>query len=148
MRIVDVLSSVQRLCIDTTPLIYYVETNPTYIKKMDEIVDLIENHPIDAVTSVVALTEVLIHPMRQNNRVLETRYRQLLTQNKDFSLLPVTISIADMAADLRARYNLRTPDALHVATAIESKSDAFLTNDKGLKRVSEITILVLDELTV
>jgi predicted nucleic acid-binding protein len=47
---------------------------------------------------------------------------------------------------LRARYNLRTPDALHVATRIDATCDAFLTNDAGIKRVIEIAVLVLDEL--
>ena len=61
-------------------------------------------------------------------------------------LIPVTLPIAESAADLRARYNLRTPDALHVASALSSGCDAFLTNDAGLKRVQELPILVLDEL--
>ena len=36
--------------------------------------------------------------------------------------------------------------ALHVAAAIDASCDAFLTNDLGIKRVTEIKILVLDEL--
>ena len=47
---------------------------------------------------------------------------------------------------MRARYNLRTPDALHVATAVPAGCDAMLTNDAQLKRVQELSILVLDEL--
>jgi predicted nucleic acid-binding protein len=38
------------------------------------------------------------------------------------------------------------PDALHVACAIDTGCDAFLTNDTGIKRVSEIRILILDDL--
>jgi predicted nucleic acid-binding protein len=41
---------------------------------------------------------------------------------------------------------MRTPDALHVATAIDAGCDAFLTNDTGIKRVHEIAVLVLDDL--
>jgi len=63
-----------------------------------------------------------------------------------FRLLQVTSRIAESAADLRARYNLRTPDALHVAAGIDARCDAFLTNDTGIKRVTEIAVLVLDEL--
>ena len=55
-------------------------------------------------------------------------------------------SIADSAAALRARYNLRTPDVLHVATAIQTRGDAMLTNDAGIQPVQERTILLLDEL--
>jgi len=60
--------------------------------------------------------------------------------------VPISAGVAESAADLRARYNLRTPDALHVATAIDAGCDAFLTNDTGIKRVQEIAVLVLDDL--
>jgi len=53
---------------------------------------------------------------------------------------------AKRAATLRAKYNLRTPDALQVATALEFDCQAFLTNDIALKRVTELRVLILDEL--
>jgi len=37
-------------------------------------------------------------------------------------------------------------DAFQIAAALAAGCDAFLTNDNTLKRVSELTILVLDEL--
>jgi predicted nucleic acid-binding protein len=58
------------------------------------------------------------------------------------------VEIADLAAALRARYNLRTPDALYIATAIVTRCDAFLTNDKRLRQANEIRVLTLDELEV
>ena len=64
------------------------------------------------------------------------------------TLISVNKNIARRAAELRAKYNLKTPDALHVATALETHCQAFLTNDMGLKRITEIQILVLDELEV
>jgi predicted nucleic acid-binding protein len=63
-------------------------------------------------------------------------------------MFPVSLAIADSAARLRARYNLRTPDALHVATAINAGCQAFLTNDNTLKRVTELSILILDDLEI
>lgn len=53
---------------------------------------------------------------------------------------------ASSAASLRARYQLKTPDALDVATAIEMGCDAFLTNDAGIKRVTELHVLILNEI--
>jgi predicted nucleic acid-binding protein len=37
-------------------------------------------------------------------------------------------------------------DALQVATALNSSCEAFLTNDSNLKRVTQLRVLVLDEL--
>jgi predicted nucleic acid-binding protein len=58
----------------------------------------------------------------------------------------VSAQIAETAADLRAHYNLRTPDALHVATALAVQCDAFLTNDAAIRRVTELRVLLLDDL--
>ena len=54
--------------------------------------------------------------------------------------------IGKLAAQMRARYNLSLTDALQIATAIQSGCDAFLTNDLQLKRVNELSILVVTEL--
>jgi predicted nucleic acid-binding protein len=70
----------------------------------------------------------------------------VLYRSRNFRLLPIDAAIAEVAADLRARYNLRTPDALQLATAIKAGCDAFLTNDATLKKVTELKILVLSEL--
>ncbi|MEP7294186.1 MAG: PIN domain-containing protein [Chloroflexota bacterium] len=58
----------------------------------------------------------------------------------------INTAIASRAAQLRAQYNLKTPDALQAAAALEMGCNAFLTNDAGLKRVSGISVLMIDEL--
>jgi predicted nucleic acid-binding protein len=50
-----------------------------------------------------------------------------------------------MASRLRAKYSMRTPDALQIAVGVLYGATKFLTNDPDLKRVSEIKILVLDD---
>lgn len=146
MKISTALMGMKRLYVEAAPLVYYVEENPTYAERMDAVVAFIENTPIEAISSVITLTEVLTHPMRIGQTSLEQEYRDILLHSNSFRLLQVTAAIAENAAQLRARYNLRTPDALHTATAIDARCDAFLTNDLGLKRVQEIDILLLDEL--
>ena len=146
MKMSDALEGVQRLYTETAPLIYYVEENSTYVAKMAAIIAAIEERPIEAVSSVLTLTEVLTHPLKLGNTKLAQAYRDILLNSGGFRLLQVTSRIAESAADLRARYNLRTPDALHVAAGIDARCDAFLTNDTGIKRVTEIAVLVLDEL--
>ena len=146
MKISDALEGIQRLYTETAPLIYYVEENPSYVAKMDAIIEAIEDRPIEAVSSVITLTEVWTRPVKLGNARLEREYRDILLHSGGFRLLTITARIAESAAALRARYNLRTPDALHVAASIDARCDAFLTNDTGIKRVTEITVLVLDEL--
>jgi predicted nucleic acid-binding protein len=57
-------------------------------------------------------------------------------------------AVAEKAAEVRARYNLKLTDSLQIAAAIAAGCDDFLTNDSALKRVSGITILALGDLEV
>jgi predicted nucleic acid-binding protein len=146
VKIADALSGVATLYIETTPLIYYVEENPTYIDRMEAIIGRVEDTPLRAVSSVITLAEVLYQPIQQGRTDLENAYQDILITSGAFQLWWVNVPIAERAARLRVAYRLRTPDALHIATAIIAGCDAFLTNDKGLRRVTEIPVLVLDEL--
>jgi len=54
--------------------------------------------------------------------------------------------IAEVAAALRARHNIRTPDAIQLATAIRAGASWFLTNDAELANLPEIYVVVLKQL--
>jgi predicted nucleic acid-binding protein len=146
LRISTAFQNIHRLCIETAPLIYYVEANPVYSSKFDAILDVVESNAVSVVSSVVTLTEILALPLRLNQSRYVREYREILVHSGQFQLVEVTRPIAELGAELRANYHLRTVDALHVATAIEAGCDAFLTNDKVLKRVTEIVVLVMDDL--
>jgi len=51
-----------------------------------------------------------------------------------------------MAAAMRARYGLRTPDALQAATAICSRATLLVSNDRAFRRVEGIRSLLLDDI--
>ncbi len=54
--------------------------------------------------------------------------------------------VADRAASLRSLLRLRLPDAIQVATVLESGADAFLTNDRELLRAEQsVQVLLLDD---
>lgn len=142
------LTGITALGFDTSPFIYFVERHPTYVALVREIIRRVDVGAIAGFSSVVTLTEVLTQPKRIGNITVENEYRDLLLRGRNFTLAPIDSTIAERASDLRARYNLRTPDALQIAAALDAGCQAFLTNDANLKRVSELTVLVLDELEV
>ncbi|MFI5428005.1 type II toxin-antitoxin system VapC family toxin [Aeromicrobium sp. UC242_57] len=62
-------------------------------------------------------------------------------------LVPVDARIATIGAALRAKYHLKTPDALHLATAIAVGADRFVTgNRRDFDRIGEIDIVHPDGL--
>ncbi|MDQ3750858.1 MAG: type II toxin-antitoxin system VapC family toxin [Acidobacteriota bacterium] len=146
MKLDDALRNINLLGLDTSPFIYFVERSVLYVDLMREVFKRLTDGNFKAFSSVITLTEVLVQPLRQNNPTVANDYRDLLFNGTNFRLLSLTASIAENAAELRAKYNLRTPDALQIAAALENSCDAFLCNDDGLKRVTELKILILDEI--
>lgn len=148
MQLDDALKNISILAFDTAPIIYFVEATPQYDALVTAIFERVENGDISGATSVISLCEVLVHPIRNRNVTLQKRYREILQNSPNFYTESINAEIAAVAARLRATYNLRTPDALQIAAALENGCDAFLCNDKGLKRVTELEVLILDDLTL
>ncbi len=146
MKVSERLQSVSRLFLDTAPVVYYVEEDARYLPRVDIVFERVDSGAAIAVTSPVTLAECLVMPIRKGQRELQQAFIDLVVSGSNVDFLSIDQPIAERAADLRARYNLPLPDALQVAAAIASGCDGFLTNDAALKRISEIDVLVLDEL--
>lgn len=142
----EALAGVTGLGFDTAPVIYFIEANPQYDALVTEIFQRITDGTMHGLTSVITLSEVLVQPMLRQQVLLQQEYRDLLLHGINFKTWAISANIAERAAELRAKYRLRTPDALQLATVIEAGGQAFLTNDTGLRRVTELPVLVLGEL--
>ncbi len=146
VKLSEALAGVSLLAFDTAPLIYFVEKHPVYFARMQAVMTAVDNEVISGISSALTLTEILTLPIRLGKTALVKQYEEILLNTHNFRLTPMDLRTFRTAADLRAHYNLKTPDALQVAAALEANSQAFLTNDAGIKRVNEIRVLILDEL--
>ena len=146
MTITEHRQGAQRLFLDTAPVIYFVEKNPVYVALVRPVFGQIDSGELQAVTSPITLAECLIHPYRFHRPATAERFREVIVSGRNITFAPTTQSIADKASRLRASYNIALPDALQLATAIIEECDVFLTNDPMLKRVTEVGILLLDEI--
>jgi predicted nucleic acid-binding protein len=144
----DALSGVTGLGFDTPPFIYFIERHPQHLQILRQVFSRIDQGAILGFTSVITLTEVLTKPKQAGDIAVEREYIDLLTRSRNFTTLPIDNGMAVRAADLRARYSLRTPDAIQVAASISVGCNALLTNDARFRRVTELRILILDELKV
>jgi predicted nucleic acid-binding protein len=146
VKLADALQRVTRLGLDSAPVIYFVEMNPRYQDLLSEVFRQIAAGQFLGITSVVTLGEVMVVPLREGRADVARRYRRLLLTSPGVRTLSIDPTTAERAADLRARYGFRLPDALQVAVAIEERCEAFLTNDRRLARITELRVLVLDDL--
>ena len=131
--------------LDTAPLIYFIEENPAYIETVKLFFEAMDRGDFLVVTSTVTLLEVLVHPLRSNNRELATEYRDILLNSK-LMTLEVSNDIAEQAAQLSAGHNIRTPDAIQISTGLNAGATHFFTNDIRLPELPSMQILSIDEL--
>lgn len=146
MRVSDALQGISTLFLDTAPVIYLVERNPHYLDRIRSIFQQIDNRRINAVTTLVTLAECLVHPLRLGLAALRQDFIDVVVTGANTTFVSINQPIGETAARLRAQYNLRLPDALQIGIAIVAGCDAFLTNAAQLARVTELTVLVIDEL--
>ena len=147
MTLVDALAGVKRLYLDSAPVIYHVEAVLAYQAKMDKVFQEVVAGRLTAVTGPVTLAECLVQPFRDGDLSLVQKFEDVITNAANTEFISIDQS-ATKAAELRAKYQLALLDALQVATALAANCDALLTNDFGLKPVTEIPVLILDELTI
>lgn len=147
MRVDAVLRGVVNLYMDTSPFIYYTEKRIEFIEKMRAVFLYQERHQMNVLTSVITVSECMTKPIKEKDAQLIKLYEHLFEETSGIDLIDVSFAISRKSADLRAQYGLRTPDALHIATAIISGCQAFLTNDIALKRINELKVWVLDDIS-
>jgi len=139
------LAGVKRLFLDTAPIIYFVQQDQRYLNILRIVFERVDKGLLLAVTSPVTLAECLVMPYRQGRLALAQCFTDLILYDKNTTFVPIIEETALKAADLRSRYNLVLADAFQVATSVLSGCDAFLTNDKDLKRVTEVNVILLDD---
>lgn len=139
------LKEVRQLFLDTAPVIYFIENNPTFTPALQPLFENLDNGSITAVVSPITLAECLVLPYKLGKPNIAKIFTDLLVSHAHVLFSPLDDTTADLAAEMRARYNLALADAFQIAVAIQTQCDAFLTNDMELKRVTEIPILVISE---
>ena len=119
--------------VDSMVFVYHFEANPEFGDAAGRLLQAAEQGRCRLVTSVLTLAEVLVVPKRHHADALAARYRELFRSFPNLTVVPIDEAIAERAAGLRAEHNLRTPDALQVATAMREGADAFVTEDRRLR---------------
>ena len=133
--------------LDTAPLIYHVERNPTYVDVVRPFFAALTAGEFRVVTSFLTLSEVLVQPLNRNDTPLAARYRAILLRTPGLATMRVSRRIAERAAAIRADHRrVRLPDAVQLATALVGRADFFLTNDIALPSLPGLKMLVVEDL--
>ena len=127
--------------VDTAPVIYSAEINLDYWALLQPLWSKSQANEINIISSELLWLETLVFPLKNHNTALIEIYEDLFKD--DIQLIAINQSILRSAASLRAVTNLKTPDAIHAATALSAGCTLFLTNDGGLRKVPGLSVVVL-----
>ena len=142
----EALKKIKTIFLDTAPVIYFIEAHHQFGPPVRQVIELMNENRIQAVTSVLTLSEVLPKPVETGNDELAEKFKTYLKNGQNLTLLPITEIIGESGGVLRGEYpHLKTVDAVQIATALDAEADAFLTNDKSLSGIKEIKIIVLKD---
>jgi len=140
-RIAGALKGVGKVGLDTNCIIYLLEQNDKFFRPVRQLFDMIESGSVTGITSTLALTEVLTKPYKLGDYTLANEYKILFKYFPNLYVLNVGARIGEQAAWLRAKYHLKTPDAIFVATALTGEAEVFVSNDDQLRKVREIRVV-------
>ena len=117
--------------LDACLLIYAIESHPVWFNPVREA--LASQPESQFAISPLVIMECLVKPIRLGDTTLQWRYEAGLAQ---FVQVAMTEAVFLQAAQLRARFNLKTPDALHLACAQHHGCAALWTNDDRLAQAA------------
>jgi len=83
----------------------------------------------------------LTGPFKAGQTALTKRHEKNLSH---YNVIPVSTSITVLAAQLRAQYRLKLPDAIQLATALDIGVAAFVTHNRDFSLVTGVKILMGD----
>ena len=116
--------------LDSCIVIYYVELEPVLAPRIGAALSAFGADSRAVVSDLVRL-ECRVGPRRAADDRLLARYDAFFARDQ-LVTAPLNATTFDLATDLRARHGLKTADALHLATAIQSGCDEFWTRDRRL----------------
>jgi len=85
-----------------------------------------------------------VKPMRDGDTALLDEFDRFFNESVS-EVLALSREVIDRATEIRSLYGFKTPDAIHLAAAILSNCELFLTNDR---RLDGFTGLRVETLTV
>jgi predicted nucleic acid-binding protein len=114
--------------------VYLAEDHPVFGAQVERIYRRMLRRGDVLCTSTLTLGEALVASIKSEDKDLGDKTKAVL-RSDEVHLLPFRATTAEIYAEIRANYPVKSPDAIHLATAAEAGADVFVTNDKHLHRL-------------
>lgn len=132
--------------LDTMLFVYLFEDTPGFAAKCEAIVEHMARGLFTGVVTPITTAELLVKPIREKRPDLAMHYRNALAGMPNLVHSTIDHEIGAMAGALRAKYRLPLPDLIQVASALKFDHPTLVTNDRALRHVSEVDVLLLESM--
>ncbi len=138
-----ILGKHKRVLIDTSVWIYHFEQHPIFAPPAASVIEQLEDGKFRGIASELTLLELTVRPLQLGRQDAADDYETLLSYFPNLQLEPITRGILLEASGLRARFRLRTPDAIQLATGLQAGATLAITNDEGWRDLTVIETTIL-----
>lgn len=130
---------------DASALIYLIEGKEPFASKVrQQLTATATTYPdLGAAVSRLTWLECRVGPMKTNDSKTLAAYDSFFAR-PDLVWLELTKDVMELAAAVRVKHGLRTPDALQAASCMQLGADhLFLSGDGAFRRVSGLNTKIL-----
>ena len=130
---------------DACALIYLIDGREPFAGNVRKALAAIaRRHPdLGAAVSRLTWLECRVGPMKTNDTAVLQRYDTFFAR-PDLRWVELTRDVVELAAAIRVKHGLKTPDALQAASCLQlGAAHVFLTGDSAFKRVGGLKVTVL-----
>jgi predicted nucleic acid-binding protein len=129
----------KRIYLDACIVIYHIQRHPEYAPGIRRLLGAEDQQ---LVCSDLIRLECRVMPVRNRDTALLEAFDGFFSI-QELIWAALDTQVFDRATELRADHGLKTPDAIHLAAAIESGCEEFWTNDHRIEKAAGERIRVL-----
>lgn len=135
----EALDGARTITVDTNCCIYFLERKALSVQPFaDHVFELAGGRRAAVELPGIARLELMVGPLRSGDAPYMLRVRRLIERIPGVRNVDITEDVLLAAAAIRASVNLRTPDALVVASALVGRSDVIVGNDRGFMKLRSV----------
>lgn len=127
---------------DSVIIIYRFEGDPPFKARANQRLSDLQAAGDTIAVSHLSRLECRLLPIRAGDAATLAQYDDFFALTT-VQIVPIAQTVFDRATLIRATFNFKLADSLHLAAAVEAGCDLFLTNDTALSRFSDIPVEIL-----
>lgn len=130
-----------RVYLDSCIVIYLIEGSAEIQAAIRSALQAPEDNPLTICYSDLTRLECRVGPLQRTDEDLLGLF-DLFFLGSDVERTPLTTEVFDLATELRAKYRLKTPDAIHLAAALTGECQELWTNDSRFSKAAGDSIQI------